>query len=372
MATRRAPRGRRRRNVVLGVLAALVVALIAFRLYLPTLVRDHVNRVLDQDPDYDGSIGAVDIALIAGRYAIHEVEIEDTKGEFPVPLFSAPVVHFSVEWDALFRGALVGEIEMEAPRLNLVNAPGPTAEDQTGTDADWRDMVLELFPLRIDRLEIVDGEVHYVDPVARPPVDVFVADVDLVAKNLTNSEDLSDTLAASVRATGYPQGYGSFVATSVFDPYADQPSFDLNLELHGVELVKLNDFLRAYGKFDAEAGTLDAFVEIAADDGRFTGYVKPVLRDVKVVSLREEIERDREGPIRIAWEAVVGAVKGVFTNEKAEHQLAARVPISGSFDDPKVHPWQTVVSATYNAFVDALFDGLDQDITWRDAPGPQG
>jgi hypothetical protein len=357
--------------VILAALAVVLVALVAFRLALPSLVRDHVNRVLDQDPDYDGSIGDVDISLIQGEYAIHDIQLRDTKGDFPVPLFAAPAVHFSVSWRELFRGALVGEIDMDRPQLNIVNAPAGGA-DQDGTDADWRDMVLELFPLRIDRLGVVDGELHYVDPSASPVVDVYVSNFDLVAHNLTNSDEISESLAASVRASGEPMGFGNFVAVASFDPYADLPTFDLNLELHDIQLVKLNDFLKAYGKFDAESGLLDAYVEIAADDGRFTGYVKPVLRDVKVVSVEEEIERDGDGPIRIAWEAIVGAVKGVFTNEKAERQLAAKVPISGSFEDPKVHPWRAVVSATYNAFVNALFDGLDQDVQWQDAPGRQG
>jgi hypothetical protein len=370
-AVAHAPRRRRIGRILAVIGIVLLVGLIVFRLALPTLVRDHVNRVLDRDPDYDGSIDEVDIALIRGAYVIHGVEIVDTKGEAPLPLFAAEKVDLSVKWKALLKGALVGEIDVLSPRINFVNVPKEAGTDQTGEDADWRDMVLDLFPLRIDRLAIADGEVHYQDLAASPKVDVEVTEIEVEANNLTNSEKVADTLMATIHGTGRPMDLGIAEVQVELDPFADLPTFDLNFAMRDVAMVKLNDLLKAYAKFDVEAGEMDAFVEVAARDGKFTGYVKPVLENVKVVKLEEEMKEDKDGPIQIVWETVVGGVKGVLNNEPHE-QLATRIPIDGSFDDPKIGPWAAVVSALHNAFIEALSNSLDNDITFGDAPSGGG
>ena len=43
---------------------ALIVVLIAFRLYLPILVKDNVNKVLADIPGYYGQVEDIDISLI--------------------------------------------------------------------------------------------------------------------------------------------------------------------------------------------------------------------------------------------------------------------------------------------------------------------
>ncbi|MEQ1508314.1 MAG: DUF748 domain-containing protein, partial [Myxococcota bacterium] len=309
--------GHRRLRWFVGIGIVFLVALIALRLALPTIVQHYVNRVLDRDPDYEGSIGDVDISLIRGAYVVEAIEIRDTTGEAPVPLFSSPAVHLSVSWKSLIRGALVGEIEMIEPQVNFVDSP-KKGGDQTGADADWREVVLDLFPLRIDRFAVTDGQVHYQSFQSKPPVDVYLSDVEVEATNLTNSTDISDSLAADIWVTAQVMDYGAVRLQARFDPFADQPTFDLNLEAHDVPLVKLNDLLEKYAKFDVESGRMDVYAEIAADSGKFTGYVKPILRSVKVLKLSEDVKEDHDGPLQVAWEAVAGAVKGVFNNEKAE------------------------------------------------------
>ncbi len=79
---------------------------------------------------------------------------------------------------------------------------GPSeAQTQTGEEGNWRETVAKLFPLRINRLSIADGEVHFQNLHAKPKVDIYLNDFDLVACNLTNSEEISKTLVASINGT---------------------------------------------------------------------------------------------------------------------------------------------------------------------------
>src|SRR6187401_1087517 len=98
------------RRKLLWIAVILLVAALIVRAMLPIWVRDYVNRKLSEMEDYRGHVADVDIHLWRGAYTIHTVEIKKVTGHVPVPFFAAPAVDLSVEWKALFNGALVGEI----------------------------------------------------------------------------------------------------------------------------------------------------------------------------------------------------------------------------------------------------------------------
>jgi hypothetical protein len=349
---------KKRLLIVLGVLVLLLVAL---RLALEPLATRYVNHVLAKNESYSGKIDDVDIHLLRGAYVIQGTVLEKKDGTSIVPFLDIPEIDLSVEWKALLHGSIVAQIEMREPKVNFVGGSG--ASNQAGGGTDWRETVKDLVPLKINRFAIVNGQVHYVDPTAKPKVDVEIDELYVEATNLTNSEDLAGTLVAQVKARGKPLHLGHFNLEASVDPYADQPTFDLNATMKGVPLVRGNDFLKAYGKVDVEAGTLDAYCELASKDGHFKGYVKPLLQSIKVVSLDKDVKEG--GPLQTAWETVVGAAKGLLANDKTE-KVATVIPIEGSFNDPKVNAWTTVAEALRNAFIQAIFGGLEGTISLAD------
>ena len=188
-------------------------------------VRDYVNRKLSEMPGYRGHVAAVTLHLWRGAYQIHQVKIEKTDGKVPVPFFSAPLVDLSVEWKALFNGALVGEIDFHRPELNFVNGPSE-ASSQVGVDKPWTEKIRQLFPLRINRFAVHNGEIHYRDFHRKPKVDVEVDRVQMVATNLTNSKKLSKSLIAEIEMEGRPLREGDARCRIELDPYAAKPTFD--------------------------------------------------------------------------------------------------------------------------------------------------
>jgi hypothetical protein len=76
--------------------------------------------------------------LWRGAYSIQDIEIIKTDGKAPVPFFDANRVTFSLEWKALFNGALVGEFDFYNPVMNFVQ--GPTRQtSQVGVDKPWQE-----------------------------------------------------------------------------------------------------------------------------------------------------------------------------------------------------------------------------------------
>ena len=130
----------------LQITLVVLALLIGLRVALPHMVKKYVNKKLDEMPEYDGRIGDVDMHLWMGAYSIQDIEIIKTDGKVPVPFFDAKRVTFSLEWKALFDGALVGEIDFYDPVMNFVQ--GPTRKSsQVGVDKPWLDVIKKLFRL---------------------------------------------------------------------------------------------------------------------------------------------------------------------------------------------------------------------------------
>lgn len=345
------------------ILIVLVAFLVALRVALPEIVKWYVNKTLDEMPEYDGRIGDVDMKLWRGAYQIQDIDIIKTDGDVPVPFFSASNVEFSVQWRALFDGALVAEIKFLDPVINFVK--GPTEEtSQVGVDKPWLDVIKKLFPLDINRFEVSNGEVHYRDFHSSPKVDLEIDRIKALATNLTNSKKLSKTLVATLTSTGRTFGESNYELSAKIDPEPDRATFDLNFDMQPVSLTKLNDFAKAYGNFDFEKGTLEVAIELAANDGRIKGYLKPILDGISVVSLKN----DSKNPLQLVWESTMGGILRLTRNQP-NNRFATKIPIEGTMKDPKVRVLPTLGNLLKNEFIRAYQSGLENSVDLSDAAG---
>jgi hypothetical protein len=333
--------------------------LIIIRLIMPYAVLHYVNKVLAKSKEYPGHVEDINLALIRGAYVIREIRIDKadtvTRKRDSIPFFTSPRIDLSVEWKALFKGKIVGEIIVDEPKVNFVKT-APKDGNAKNDTADFKDVIKDLMPLTINRFEIKDGRIHYIDPASKPRVDVAISDIQVVATNLSNANDSNKVLPASLKASA--KAYGGSADVNVrFDALQKQPTFDMNAKLDGVNMVELNEFFQAYGNFDVKKGTFGLYTEFAAKEGKFNGYVKPLLKDLDIVQFNE-----REGNFgQILWESVVGTVAEIFQNQR-EEQVATKVPINGRFDNPAINLWNAISYVLRNAFVYALQPSIDQTI----------
>ncbi len=318
-------------SLKIKLLIVFAVLLVGARIALPYVAKHYLNKTLQNDlKGYTGSVADVDIALIRGAYSLDKLTLKKKNGKVPVPFLDVDKIDFSIEWQALFDGSLVAEITALHPRLNFVDGPSE-AQTQTGEEGNWQATIDKLFPLRINKFVIRDGEVHFRNLHAKPKVDVFMNDLDLVARNLTNSEDISKTLVATIDGGAKIMGDGRFTTHLDLNPLQKQIPFNLDLSLESVPLTKLNDFFRAYAKIDMEQGTFNLYSEMTGENGKFNGYLKPIFKDAKVLDVKE----DNEKPFRLIWEAGIGLVNTIFRNYPKD-QVDTKIHGSGDFNNPEV------------------------------------
>lgn len=346
-----------RKRKIVAIILIFLALIVAIRLALPYVILHYANKTLAEMDGYNGRIEDIDLALIRGAYRLNSIYINkvDTVSRNETPFLAASVVDLSVEWQSLFKGSLVGEIVVDEPMMRFTKDKVEPKDVQKDS-SDFRQVLDEFMPLEINRLEFRNGRLQYVDNTSTPRVNISMTDVDVVALNLKNSYDSAAVLPARIdaEATVYD---GRLEMQMKLNPLAEVPTFDLNAEWRNTNLVKLNEFFQAYAKIDVNEGTFGLYTEVAAKEGSFTGYVKPLLENVDVLG-----KEDRSDNIlRKAWEGISGTITEIFENQK-EETFATKIPLKGEIENPKANILFAILQILENAFISALQPSIDQQI----------
>jgi len=349
--------GMRRGLMIVGIV--LAVALIA-RIAAPFVVERYVNRSLAEMGEYRGSVSRVELSLIRGGYVLRDLTIVKVDAQTETPFASIPSMDLSLQWRALFRGRAVGEVVMNDPVLNLVQGPS-NEQQQLGTGVNWPQEIRELFPFQLNVVEARNGLVTFTAPGISTNDSLTIRDFQMRLRNLTNVQDVEEPAFAEIDVHGGIMGNAPIALTGRLDPNEMTPTFDIDLSIEGARLVDVNPWLREFLKVDAEMGVFSMYSELAAAEGRFEGYVRPILEDPKFTDKNED---DEEGPFHKAWEGIVNVAAKILENRE-EEQVATQIPLRGEITDPDVDLLTTMVNLMRNAFVAAFSHSLEGSINLR-------
>jgi len=350
----------RKRRLVVIVLASIAAVLVAARVALPDIVERYANRRLAALKAYDGHVGDIDIHLWRGAYSIDDIVIVKTGAKRPVPFFQARRVDLSVEWRSLLKGRVVAEAHFNNPEVNLVQ--GHSKDDsQLGQDENWKARLEELFPFRFNTIEATNGTVRFLAPGIQTRDAITAHNVNGQISNLTNVTESGKEAFAGFKVKAEVLDGAPAVINGSVDPFAPKPTFDVNMEVKKVQLPQVNPWLRQYIKADAEAGKFELYMELAAADGKFKGYAKPFLEDVDMYRSGEP----EKNPLKRVWEGFLDFAANVLENPE-EDQVAARIPFTGTIENPQTNLFATIASVLRNAFVSAFARSLEGSITLRD------
>ena len=270
-----------------------------------------------------------------------------------------------VEYGTKTRRVEVQELKIVDGQFGYTHAaPTAAAEAHRMAEVNARTKEINNAPgtlIKIARLDVVDSQVAYTNETKDPHYRLFISNLRLEMTNLSNH---------FTEGTAHLGLHGRFMNSGVttisgdFRPEKPGPDFDLNVAIRDTSLPSLNDLLRAYGKFDVQAGQLSVYSQVTVRRGEMTGYVKPLFNNVKVY----DSAKDKKKPIlHQAYELAVGAAAKVVKNSSTQ-QVATKVDMSGKLNNPNVSTWAAVVQFVENGFVEAILPGFDRQ-TKEVAPG---
>lgn len=340
-------------KIILAVIAVLGIA----RIILPYVVLHYANKSLANMPAYYGHIEDIDISLYRGAYQIQSMYLnkKDKRTGKQTEFFKVKHVDLSVHWNALWNGRLVGELIFNSPELVFTNNKTDLGSVKKDTN-DFRKILKDFMPLKVNRFEINNGKMSYKDPEASPQVDISFTNIRALAQNLTNANNDKVVLPATLTASANAYE-GTASLNMKVNPLAERTTFDLNAELKKTNLILLNDFLKAYAKVDVNKGRLGLYTEFASKNGRYIGYVKPVIEDLDVLGPEDK----KDNLFRKIWEGMVGSAAVILENRKTD-QLATKVPIEGNLNGSDTDILETVFELLRNAFIQALMPAIDNKI----------
>ena len=202
----------------------------------------------------------------------------DSVSQKQTDFFKSKSIDLSLEWNAIFHRSIVGELVFESPELIFTKDKTELSDVKKDT-TDFRKLLKTFMPIKVNRFEVNNGTIHYVDNNSKPKVDISLNQAHIIALNLTNlinnKVELPSTI--NVQAIVYE---GTLTINMRLDALDPNTKFDLNAELKNTNLVLLNDFFKAYGNFDVSQGSFGLYTEMATKDGKFKGYVKPIIKDL--------------------------------------------------------------------------------------------
>jgi hypothetical protein len=349
----------RKRRLTWRILAIILIVIIGVgccvRPALPRVVRWYVNRILDRNALYTGRIGDVTLNLWRGAYSISDVRILKRAGDVPVPLIHISRLELAIQWPALYHGKMVGQVVMVQPEVNFVDSSNDS-DAQTGGGGPWLQTLQDLFPFKLNSVQIHNGSIHFRSYREPKPVDVYLSELNASVDDLTNVENSTTPMLTTVRASGLAMDQAQFEFRMKLNPFSYRPSFQMAARLIGLDVTKTNDLAHTYGQFEFERGWFDLVIAADAQYGQVNGYVKPLFRNLKVFDLLYDLKHD-DNPIQFFWQALLGVTSGVLKNQPRD-QFGTLIPFTGDLSQPNTDILSAVGNVLRNAFVRAYLPRL--------------
>jgi hypothetical protein len=258
-----------------------------------------------------------------------------------------------IEYAPKVKHAHVQEVQVAGLKLDyLHSAATAAAEKRRGAKVAVAVRQAAAEPnldLKVDRIAVTGGELGLVDRARSPGYRVYLDHADVTVDHLSNQGP------AEVRVTGRFMGSGAARAHALFREEAKGPYLDLDAAIENASLPSLNDLLRSYIHFDVAAGTFSVYAQVKIENGRITGYVKPLFQHIQVYDPRQDREKSLGQKVK---ERLANVAAKILTNRE-RHDVATVADLSGAVDNPHSSVWQIALRAIGNAFIKAILPGFE-------------
>jgi hypothetical protein len=357
------------------VLASLGIVVLAVWLALDPVATWYTRRTLSGIEGMNARFSDVAVSVHDLSYEIRGLAIEKRTGAGKaLPFFQARRIRIGVNGREILRGHLVGQVDLDAPRLNLVQVsdkkgPGDASGNAAGQEIRQTPTLgrklSQLTPFLLDRVQVRKGEVLWVD--AREPAKPSLRfhAVEATLENFASRPALSrgEPTVLAARGTLQETGRASFFATA--DPLAKKLTFAGQGRVDGLELAQLDELIGSKSDVSPDRGTLDMSLRFSADQGRLTGGIRPILQGAGTHAAKPGL-----GPKLKSF--LADATLEIFKDEvPGRNAVATTIPIEGRVDDPNLQLLPTILGVVRNAFVRGLADSL-QGLPPPQAPEKEG
>jgi hypothetical protein len=172
---------------VLGSIGAviLIIAVLSYLISSETVRRYTEQRMNRHLQEYTVQVGRAYFHPLAFSLVLEDLTLIQNANPDP-PLASIKGLHARVHWRELLKAHLVGEFEIDRPKLyiNLKNIRKEEESKVPLKKKGWQDALQSIYPLKINVFRIRGGDVTYVDEGPYKPL--RASQINLRASNIRN------------------------------------------------------------------------------------------------------------------------------------------------------------------------------------------
>jgi hypothetical protein len=234
---------------LVGILALLVVLGVAAQALIAR-IDEPLRRYLEKKVNaslvgYTVAVGGLDLHLLGLAVELKDVTVVQNANPRP-PMVFLPSWRTSVEWRSLLSFALVADTVFRQPRLFIMlDQTEQEAEDSVHlADRGWQDAVQAVYPLKVNTLRVIDGDVSYYDVGNVPPLEL--QHVYLRTSNIRNVRSVLGQYPSPIELSCSVLG-GRLTANGNVDFFAKPyPAISTDFDLHDANLVPVAPMARNY------------------------------------------------------------------------------------------------------------------------------
>ena len=264
-----------------AVIVVLVLGVFIASFFLDGIIRPRVERAMNAKlKGYHTTLAHAHLQLIGGRLTLSGLQIIQEKDPTP------PVAHidnmvFTIQWRELFGGHIVADVAVIDPKVRI-----DTRQFQAEkTDKvplhrkGWQDALENVYPFKINRFRIVDGDLTYID-ANDPQRPIRLQQLNFTADNIRNINSRDNQYPSPIHAKTIVFGRGRLAikgrANFLEEPF---PGVRVSYESSDVPLAAvtpaaMNVNLVLHGGVLASRGELEYSPKIArmrVDDATLVG-----------------------------------------------------------------------------------------------------
>jgi Domain of Unknown Function (DUF748) len=217
---------------------------------------------------------------------------------------------------------------------------------------DLAETLRKITPLDVDHIDILDGQVAFVDTSRKERPEIWMHELQLSVENLTTRVHLTEGRPVLLTASAVLAHSGTLSMFVTADPFEKGLTFSGRVAVVGLETSELYRFIEPVTNLQAPEGTIDIFIEFDCRNGELTGGIKPVLKNLKI-----RPDDSKLFTVLKAWVADL-AIKMFSDRVRDRNAIATVIPIKGTLTGPDIQLWPTIFGVMRNAFVEGLSSGF--------------
>src|SRR5579862_902790 len=187
---------------VVASLTTLVVVAVIASYFVDEPLRRHMEAQLNGDlKGYSVRLPGLSVHPLGLSITLRDLTVAQQAHPAP-PVATFPEVDASVHWRALLHRRLVGDFLLVHPlvHINRPQLQHEAADALPLKDKGWQEALGTIYPLKINRLRIQNGDLTYIDDDPNRPLHLH--EVNLVANNIRNVRSPDRVYPSDVHVRG--------------------------------------------------------------------------------------------------------------------------------------------------------------------------